>query len=208
MKSGRLAEIRWSIWISKSHRNLCMSFSRTDSWLCIYHLYICSNFNFLHNSLWITLPTQSCLVLYSFCANLLHWLMRLFASFLSPHNVRLLFFGVLSILTLIWLVFMPLFCAAIMSDSISSSVLFLASSMISRVRCPLLVASNVHRVFFSLLFSGYCRSAGPHVVRIVLGSCDQSSTALLYVVFETLYQCVNAVFNAGKSSSSISSWHI
>ena len=31
-----------------------------------------SDFNFLHYSQWITLPTQSCLVLYSFCANLLH----------------------------------------------------------------------------------------------------------------------------------------
>ena len=29
------------------------------------------NFNFLPNSLWITMPTQSCLVLYSFCTNLL-----------------------------------------------------------------------------------------------------------------------------------------
>ena len=31
-----------------------------------------SNLNFLHNFQWITFPTQSCLLLYSFCANLLH----------------------------------------------------------------------------------------------------------------------------------------
>ena len=47
---GRLAEIRWSIHISKSLRNLCVSFSGTDSGLCIYHLFVCSNLNFLHNS--------------------------------------------------------------------------------------------------------------------------------------------------------------
>ena len=45
----------------------------------------------------ISLPTQSCLVLYSFCANLLHSL----------------FFCVLSILVLIWLFLTALFCAAL-----------------------------------------------------------------------------------------------
>ena len=39
---------------------------RIDSGLCIYHLVVWSNFNFLLNS------TQSCLVLYSFCTSLLH----------------------------------------------------------------------------------------------------------------------------------------
>ena len=42
------------------------------SGLCIYHLFVWSNFNFLYISQWISLPTQSHLVLYSFCANLLH----------------------------------------------------------------------------------------------------------------------------------------
>ena len=46
-----------------------MSFSRTGAGLCIYHLLVSSNLNFLHISQWITLPTQSCLVLYSFSAN-------------------------------------------------------------------------------------------------------------------------------------------
>ena len=49
-----------------------MLFSRTAAGWCIYHLFVSSNLNFLHISQWITLPTQSCLVLYSFCANLLH----------------------------------------------------------------------------------------------------------------------------------------
>ena len=38
IKSGLLAEIRWSLCMSKSHRSLCVSFSRTGAGLCIYHL--------------------------------------------------------------------------------------------------------------------------------------------------------------------------
>ena len=58
--------------ILKFLRTWCVSFSRIDSDLCIYHLFVRSNLNYLKNSPWITFPTQSCLVLYSFCANLLH----------------------------------------------------------------------------------------------------------------------------------------
>ena len=69
---------------------------------------------FWHNSQYITLPTQSCLLLRSFCANLLSSLiMWLVVSSLSPHSLYLLFCCVLSILALIWLVLMALFCAAI-----------------------------------------------------------------------------------------------
>ena len=71
MRSGLLAGIKWSVCMLKSHRSLCESFSRTGAGLCIYHLLVCSNWNFLHISQWIPLPTQSCLALYSFCANLL-----------------------------------------------------------------------------------------------------------------------------------------
>ena len=89
---GRPDEISWSLCISQSQITLCVSFSRTDSGLCIYHLFILSNFNFLHNSKWITFPTQSCLILYSFRANLLHSLIVLLVvSFLLWHNVYLLF---------------------------------------------------------------------------------------------------------------------
>ena len=72
LRSGRLDEIRRYVYMSKSHRSLCVSFYRTDAGLCIYYLFIWSNLNFWHNSLWIILPTQLCLVLYSFCANVLH----------------------------------------------------------------------------------------------------------------------------------------
>ena len=120
IRFGLLTEIRWSVCMSKSHRNLCVSFSRTGAGLCIYHLLVWSIFNFLHINKWITLPTQSCLVLYSFCANLLHPLiMWLIFSSLSPHSLHLLFCRVESILALIWLVLMVLSCAAIRRDSVS-----------------------------------------------------------------------------------------
>ena len=83
IRSGLLAEIRWSVCMSKSHRSLYLLFSRTVAGLCIYHLFVWLNLNFLHISQWITLPTKSCLALYSFCANLLHSLiMWLMVSFL------------------------------------------------------------------------------------------------------------------------------
>ena len=114
IRSGRLAEIIWSVCISKSQWSLCISFSRTNSGLCIYHSFVWSNFTFLNNSKWITFPTQPCLVLYNFCSNFQHSLMMwLIISSLSPHNLHLLFCFVLSILPLIWLVLMALFCSAI-----------------------------------------------------------------------------------------------
>ena len=120
IRSVLRAEIRWSVCMSKSNRNLYVPFSRTGAGLCIYHLLVWSIFNFLHIFQWITLPTQSCLVLYSFCANLLHSLiMWLIVS--SPLS-HLLFCCVLSILALIWLVLLVLFCAAIWRESVSLSL--------------------------------------------------------------------------------------
>ena len=55
-------------------------------------LFLWSSFNFLYKSQWITFPTRSCLVLYSFCANLLYSLiMWLIVSSLSPQNLHLQF---------------------------------------------------------------------------------------------------------------------
>ena len=63
-----LVEIRWSVCMSKSHRSLWVSFFWPGAELCIYLLFVWLNLNFLHISQWITLPTQSCLVFYTFCA--------------------------------------------------------------------------------------------------------------------------------------------
>ena len=72
IRSGLLVEIRLSVCMSKSYRSLCELFSRRGALLYLYHLLVWSYLNFLHFSQQITFPTQSCLVLYSFCANLLH----------------------------------------------------------------------------------------------------------------------------------------
>ena len=99
--SGRLIEIRWSVYILKSQRIFWMSFSRRDSRLLIYHLFVYTNFNFLHNFQWVTFPTQLYLILYSFCANLLHSLIPWFiVSSLSPQSLHLLFCCDLSIIAL------------------------------------------------------------------------------------------------------------
>ena len=60
------------LFVFKNLRIFCLSFSRTNSGLCIYHLVVCSNFNFLHYSLWITFPIQSSLVSCSLFVSLLH----------------------------------------------------------------------------------------------------------------------------------------
>ena len=62
IRSGRLAQIKWFLCMSKSHWSFCVSFPCTDSGLYIYHLFVWPNFNYLNNSQWITLPIQSCLV--------------------------------------------------------------------------------------------------------------------------------------------------
>ena len=131
--------------MSKSHRSLCVSFSWTGAGLCIYHLFVWSNFNFLHISQWITLPTQSCLVLYSFCSNLLHSLiMWLLVLSLSPHSLHLLFCCVLSILTLIWLVLTVLSCAAIRRNSVSF-LKFLFLSHVYVLSCEILFICRLNR---------------------------------------------------------------
>ena len=117
IRYGLLVEVRSSVWMSKSNRCLCVSFFRTGAGLCVYHLFVWLNLNFSHISQWITLPTKCYLTLYSFSANFLHSLiMWLIVSSLSPHSLHLLFCWYLSILVLIWLVIMALFCAAIRRD--------------------------------------------------------------------------------------------
>ena len=131
--------------MSKFHRSLCVFFSRTGAGLCIYHLFVWSNLNFIYISQGITLPTHSCLVLYSFCANLMHSLiMWLMVSSLSPHNLHLLFCWVLSILALIWLVLTALSCAAVRRDSVS----LLKYPFLSHVQilsCEMLFISHLNR---------------------------------------------------------------
>ena len=132
-----------------------MLFSKTGTGLFIYYLFVWSNLNCLHISQWITLPTQSCQVLYSFCANLLHSLiMWLMVSSLSPHSHHLLFFCVLSILVLIWLALIVLFCAAIRRDSVSLWK-FHFLSHVQILSCEMLFISSLKRPYYYYYYYYY-----------------------------------------------------
>ena len=176
MRSGLLAGIRWSVCMSKSHRSLCESFSRTSAGLCIYHLFVWSNWNILHISLLITLTIQSCLALYSFRTNFVHSLiMWLIVSSLSPHSLHLLFCCVLSILTLIWLVLMALSCAAIRRDSIS----LLRFPFLSQVQFFWFVILFIRRLkrLLSCFPSHFC-----FLVVVILSSIVLSVSFLMVVI--------------------------
>ena len=143
----------------KIPENIYVSFSRTDLRLCLYHLFVWSNLNFLHNSRWITLPTQSCLVLYSFSTDLLHLFILWFIVLSqSPHNLPLQFCYVLSILALTLLVLMALFSAAIRKDSVSLlKFSFLSHVHVFSREIPPVSRLKYHKVaffpfFFFLLF--------------------------------------------------------
>ena len=80
--SSLLTGIRSSVSISNP-REFWVSFSMTDSGLCIYYLVVLSNFNFLQDSQSITFPPQSCQVFFSFCVSLLHTYIMYFNGFVS-----------------------------------------------------------------------------------------------------------------------------
>ena len=87
IRFGLLAEIRWSVCISKSYRSLCVSFSRTDAGLCIYHLLVWSNLNFLHISQWITLRVRTPVALLRSLSNIIIIIISLLANF--SHKMKL-----------------------------------------------------------------------------------------------------------------------
>ena len=55
-RSTFLLKIWWSVCISKYQRILRVSFSRTNSSLCIYHVLLWSDLNLLRDSQWIAFP--------------------------------------------------------------------------------------------------------------------------------------------------------
>ena len=131
----------------------------------------------------ITLPIQSCLALYYFCDNvLLSLIMWLMVSSLSPHSLHLLFCCVLSILTLIWLVHMALFRAAIRRDSVSF-VKFPFFSHVQLLSCGMLFISRLKRPW-SCFFPSFCHSVFYRVVSIVSDGHHLYTFIFFYVVFE------------------------
>ena len=124
--------------------------------------------------------------------NLLHSLiMWLIVLSLSSQNLYILFICVLSILALIWLVLMALFWAAI------KILVFLRFRFLSLVHVFSYEMSFIRRLKrpYSCFSSYFCyfRFVYPRVVSIVSGGCNQSSSTLFYVVFKSLYWCVNTL---------------
>ena len=84
IRSGHPDEIRWSVYKSRSQRIFYISFSWTDSWLCIYHLFVWSNLNVVYNCKWITFDVKPFIILYSLplslCLSVMIYYIRLFCS--------------------------------------------------------------------------------------------------------------------------------
>ena len=119
-RSGCLVGIRWSFYISKSQKNVCVSFSGIDSGFGINNLFVWSNFNFLYNSQRIISPILLYLLLFSFFfSSLLCSLIMWLIISLLPHKQHFLFCCVFSIFAFKKLVLIALFCAAIRRDSVS-----------------------------------------------------------------------------------------
>ena len=143
----------------------------------------------MHISQWIPLPTQSCLALYSFLHSPIMWLM---VSSMSSHSLHLLFCCVLSILALIWLVLMALFCAAIRRDSVALlKSLFL--SHIQVLSCEMLFISRLKR-HWSCFSSHFCFIVFVILLSIVLSvlflmAVISPPTCFFYAVFESMYGC-------------------
>ena len=173
-RSGFLSEIRWPVFMSKSHWCLCVPFSRTAAGLCIYHLFVVSNL--LHITQWITLPSQSRVVLYSFCANLLHSLiMWLIVSPLSPHSRYSVFCCVLPNFALIWLILLTLFY----TDFRRKCVSFLKFPFLYHVHvfwCEMLLISRLKRTL-SCFSSHFC-----YLVIVILLSIVLSESILMAVI--------------------------
>ena len=92
MRSGRLAEIRWYVCMSKSQRGLCVSFFRTDVGWCTYDLFVWSNLNFLHSSQQTTLPPSRVKFYIPFVIICYIRLLRDWYFYLYPHITYICYF--------------------------------------------------------------------------------------------------------------------
>ena len=95
---------------------------------------------------------------------------------------------------------MVLFCVAIRRDSVSL-LRFPFLSHIQVFSCEMLLISHLKRPY-SYFSSHFCFLVIVillvFMLSVLFGDCNQSSSALFYVVFKLSYQCVNAVVNAGS----------
>ena len=150
----------------------------------------CPNFNLTHNSRYITFPTHSCLVLYSFCTSFLHSLIIwLTVPSLSPHSLHLRFFSVLSIFAMTKLVLMAFIILCCLKRFNFSFQVIISSvqitswgiSLVCRLKYP-------YSCSFFILFSWfYCFTLCLLIISFnftLIRYCNQSFFALFCLFLE------------------------
>ena len=148
----------------------------------VVHLFAWSNFNFLHNPQWITFPT----LLYSNTLFSLICCVRLLSnwSFHLYHHITYICYFVVSYLILPWYS-LSLWCCMLLSGEIQFLSLvfpFLAICKFSHVRFRLSLEAFFQLFsfpFFVFWLFLYC-------CLYFSGVCNQSFSALVYVMFESL----------------------
>ena len=90
-------------------------------------------------------------------------------------------------------------CCYLKRFSFALKISFLSN--VTVFSCEMSFKTSIELFFFPCLFSGYFHSVGPRIVSIISCVCNQSPFTLFYVVFNSLYRCINAVFNFDESSS-------
>ena len=200
----------WHLGHWKSPKSLTISFSRMDSGLCMYHLFVWSNLN-LHNSQWITFPTQSCLVIL-FLRPLTAFAYYVIDRFISiPTQPKS---AILLCLVYFWFDIVSPYGVVLRCNQkwfsffLNSSLSYPCSSFLVWDFACLSLEISIWLFFFPFLFSGYFCSVYAYVVCIVFTRCNQSSSTFFNVVFKSLYRCIDAIFYASESSASFFSWHI
>ena len=159
----------------------------------------------MHDSQRITFPTQLCLVLGSFCTNLLHsFIMWLIVLFLSPLNQHLLF--CCCVYFCFHIVLIVLFCAAIRRDSVSILRFFFLSHdqvflcdilLVCRLKCPCSCFSY-HFCFMAILALLMLVLSILFLITVI--------NLLLQFLMKSSSLCIDAIFNVCKSPSSFYSW--
>ena len=199
-----LAEIRWCVCISKSQRILCVSFSRTDSRLCIYHLFIMSNFDFFdqfHRPIVSSLiPFWHKLTAFAYYVN------DCFVSVTTQSISSILLHLDCSCFDIVCPYGVVLCCSQKrFSFSVKVSFSWLCPNfLVWDFPC---LSLEISKQLFSLPFL-IIFAVDVCVVCIFSGRCNQYSSVFSNVIFESLYQRFDDIFNLGESSPIFFPWHL